>query len=400
MMVLGGAPAKRESTVAVIDIGSSSVGGALVRMPAAPAKEKAQIIASVRVDMSLGDRVNFERFTKSMYAALDEVLAQLAKEGKRSISSVLCSLASPWYLSHTRHERIEHEKPFTFSSSLLEKSINEYRDRLRKRYDGSETHDDGDSPSGAGTVTEVQAISVRLNGYETNRPYGISVSRADIALYASVSQKAMIETLERKITHALHVRHVAFHSFPLIVFAVLRDVFLAKKDFLLLDVSGEVTDIAMIKQGVIEEIVSFPFGKNFIFRRIANMFGVPPAQAAALFDLYRQGKAEKDATKKVLAVLDQAGADWTKEFSRALQSFTSGIALPHHVFFTADSDVGQWFAERIEREEWGQFTIADQQFDVRLIEQAIVDQMVGYAPKVPRDVFLALLGAFTLRIGL
>lgn len=398
-MVFGSSSAKRESLVAVIDIGSSSVGAAVVHVPARDSKEKAQILVSARVEMSLGDRINFERFTKSMYGALDEVLGQLQKSGKKSVDSVVCSLASPWYLSHTRHERIEHERPFQFTSAILNKSLQDYRERLEKRYDGSEAHQDGESPEGAGIVTEVQAISVKLNGYETSRPYGVTTKRADVALYASVSQKTMIEALESKISHALRPKRVLFHSFPLVVFAVLRDVVSDKRDFLLLDVSGEVTDVALIKQGVIEEIVSFPFGKNFIFRRLASTFGVPPDQAMTLFNLQRKGKADHEAAKKIVDILEQAGTDWTNEFSKAMRSFTSGIALPHHVFFTADSDVGEWFAKRIAKEEWGQFTIADQQFDVRLIEQTILNEFIEYAPKTSHDVFLALLSAFVLRVG-
>lgn len=399
-MVFGSTSAKRDSLVAVIDVGSSSVGGAIVHIPAQDSKEKATILSSARVEMSLGDRINFERFTKSMYGALDEVLATLQKAEKKSVNSVVCSLASPWYLSHTRHEHIEYDKPFAFSSTILNKTLQDYRERLEKKYDGSESHQDSDSPEGAGVVTEVQAVSVKLNGYETSRPYGVSAKRADIALYASVSQRSMIEALEKKMTHALRPKKVLFHSFPLVVFAVLRDVVSDKRDFLLLDVSGEVTDVALIKQGVIEEIVSFPFGKNFLFRRLASTFGVPPEQAITLFNLQQKGKADQSAAKKIIEVLDQAGVDWTNEFSKAMRSFTSGIALPHHVFFTADSDVGEWFAKCIAKEEWGQFTIADQQFDVRLIEQTILNEFVGYTPKLPHDVFLALLAAFVLRVGI
>ena len=92
---------KKERLVAVFDIGSGSVGGAIVKVPEASQinKKRPEIIAETRFDIkSKNDfKIDFESFTKDMLNALGKTARFLFDLKVGAPEEIFCMLASPWY---------------------------------------------------------------------------------------------------------------------------------------------------------------------------------------------------------------------------------------------------------------------------------------------------------------
>ena len=91
----------KERIVAIFDIGSGSVGGAIARIPADP-KGIPTIIKGTRTEIPVRDEFDFKVSLDDMGKALNEVAQNLLQSKVAPITEIVCVLASPWYLSETR----------------------------------------------------------------------------------------------------------------------------------------------------------------------------------------------------------------------------------------------------------------------------------------------------------
>src|SRR3989344_8219606 len=107
-----------ETLVIILDIGSASVGGALVLFNKTTAPF---VVYTVRREIKFHQKIDFERFILSTKDTLDEVIGYLQKEGLFYLKlkgrshltpeAVHCIFGAPWYASQVRTLHVSREKP-------------------------------------------------------------------------------------------------------------------------------------------------------------------------------------------------------------------------------------------------------------------------------------------------
>ncbi len=379
---------KKEKVVVIFDIGSSSVGCAHVNMvPGSPPR----IAASAREEMVFQDDLKFDRMVSSMLDALER--SGKALEGRElpfwKEKEFICSFSSPWYASQTRIASMKADRPFSVTSQLIsdavEKEVEDFETTETKRL-------------GEGVLMEHEAIQVKLNGYETDAPIGKESKIVDIAVYVSIVPKKIFSLVKEKLGRMYHPPKVRFHSFPFIAFVTIRDLF-HRENFLFLDISGEVTDISLIRKGVLQETFSFPYGKNHILRALApqNVEG-HHALALSALAMHLSRDLHEENAEKTERTLTEAAEEWLSYFRSALENFAkTSAAVPLDVFFTADDDISPWFAEKIRNEKKAYPGRGDIPFEVRPLEARFWESQVVFESGVQRDAFLAMEAAFAKR---
>ncbi len=146
-----------------------------------------------------------------------------------------------------------------------------------------------------------------LNGYQTSKPYGKQTKSIEISIFLSMISKE-VETKTRKVLEKIfHSHTIAFHSFALTSFSAIRDIFHSEEDFLLVDVGGEVTDVSLVRRGILLETVSFPTGKNFLLRSVVLDLNTIPEEAHTLIRMFLDNKESKESGKlqKVLVPISK-----------------------------------------------------------------------------------------------
>lgn len=380
----------------IVDVGSASVGAAIVKLNGS---EKPEILGTARTAITFQEELNFSRFTNAMLSALDQTLAALG--GGKQPRPELCTvaLASPWYVSETKQVTYERERAFEVTPELVDDLIAHERSLLVARYDKEEGQDKKKKKEHHVAVVEAQAIGIKLNGYEVDDPYNKTAKHLTLAVVTSIAQAKVIDALKTRIRLAFYYDEIIFRSFPLVGFTVLRDLVPSVPSFLFIDVTGEVTDISIVRDGTLEDTVTFPLGKNFIVRRITSMMRTTPEEGLSLLRLAQQQKVESGTAAKIDHIFSQTEKDWSHALSSALSQLAASRALPHVVFYTADTDVAGWFGQAIKREAFGQFTAADNAFDVRYLGDEIMEPFVEYHSGVQRDVFCAVESIFAAHVA-
>ena len=263
-MKLGGFSKDIKDGLAVIlDIGSGSVGGALVSFSE---DKKPKILFSVRKPIIFQNDFKFERFLLSMLKATDQVLNELSKAKLGKPKQVFCILAAPWYVSQAKTVVFEDKKAFSVTPKKVDDIISHEVDKLKENFD---THYKDLTESKA-EIIEVENINMKLNGYETCLPYDKKAKKFEAYLYVSMSAGQVLQALRQKVRKELGLDNVFFNSFSLAAFDTIRDMYSQKQNFIFIDVGGEMTDVSVVRNGILVETESFTRGKKFFIRTLAS----------------------------------------------------------------------------------------------------------------------------------
>lgn len=381
---------KKPKIAIVFDVGSSSVGVAVIALSP---KSKPKLLFSVREQMVFQENLKFDRFVSSMLATLEKVARVLERFSlpPHSGRAVSVFFSSPWYASQTRVSKRNFAVPTMITDALLsdiqKKEVEDFREFEMKKL-GKDA-----------VVIETQTVQVKLNGYETAAPEGKTTFALETSVYVSIVPQKIVHAVKEKISGLFHNRNVSFHTFSFSSFAVARDIFFHKKDFFSIDISGEVTDISIVRDNVLQETRTFPQGKNFLLRKIALELGVTHAEALSYFSMVSSQKLAEAEIQKVKKIMSAVGKEWLSEFRGSLYELSrEGGFLPRDIFFTADEDVSSWFAENIQDEQMPEIILAEKTFTVHHLNTAFLSSFCESEKSALRDSFLMIEAVFLAKL--
>ena len=297
---------KKDESILVFDIGSSSVGAAFFM---AQKSGVPKVVKTFREPTKLEDSVDADRFLSSTLKSL-EVVAQRAFDARLGAPSrIFCVLSSTWRVSQTRVINFEKNTPFVFTpkfaDELIQKEINLFKEDNLAKYKTT--------PDKVRMI-EVQTIKTMLNGYETPKPLEQKATGLEMTVFISLSEEEVLKKIEETIRKHFNFEKIKFCSFLLSSFIVVRDTYLNQENFLLVDIGGEVTDIAMAKGNTLRESISFPLGRNFIIRGVAATLGSSLEEAKSSIALFKDGHATVAATNKIGPVINKLQMEWLQKF--------------------------------------------------------------------------------------
>lgn len=384
----------KKDLVAVFDISSGSVGGALVQISEKESGTHATILYSTRVPIIFQTNLNFERFLASMLSSLVEVSSELEKQKLGAPKDVFCFLASPWYASQTRIIKLSKEAPFTITEKiikgLIDAEVKAFETEELKKYSGLGNHT---------RIIENETVVMSVNGYKTESPLGRKARDLELTLFMSMSPERVTQSVEHIIKKHFNVSTIRFSSFIFSFFVAVRDLFMKQENFLLLDIGGEITDLAIVKNNILHESVSFPLGKSFLIRRIASSLNTTPEEGLSLLRIFLAGDMEETQALRLKDILEKARIEWLSSFQSSLATISNDLSLPETVFITVDDDVSSWFFDSIKKEEYNQYTLTEKQFNVIMLGASPLNKVSEFAASLKsRDQFLMIESIFITRI--
>ena len=381
-MKLGGFSKDIKDGLAVIlDIGSGSVGGALVSFSE---NKKPKILFSVRKPIIFQNDFKFERFLSSMLKAADQVLEEISKAKQGKPKQVFCILAAPWYVSQAKNIISEDKKTFTVTTKRVDDLITHEVESLKENFN---THYKDLAESKA-EIIEVENINMKLNGYETSLPYDKKAKKIEICLYISMSADLVLQALRQKVRKELGLDNVFFNSFSLAAFDTIRDMYSQKQNFVFIDIGGEMTDVSVARNGVLIETESFPLGKSFLLRTVASELKTESAPALSSFGLYMEDKMTDTGKRKIQGALAHVGEEWSGVLYKTLESIATHTTLPATIFVIADIPFGKWFSEVIKSKGSGNIMLMGEKIETIVINPLVLSKFTTFNPNVDKDAFI------------
>jgi len=385
---------KQGEVVLILDIGSGSVAGSFVKFNL---DELPEILYSKRKPIKFQKELKGERFKNEMLKSLDIVLSDLNKTGlnflpnhSKKIDEAYCSLSSPWFVSQTKTLKIKKEKEFQVTSAMLTLLLK----KEEEDFENSNLSKINKESLSSVEVIERKIVDIKLNGYKSEKPFGKKVKEAEFSIFMSVSETEILDLIEKALLKHFHINKLFFHSFTLISFSAIRDMYNRVVDFLMLDITGEVTDISLIKDGNILKTMSFPIGKNTLLRFVSEELKTSPEEALSSIKLLYTKSVLLDKKENLRKSIHNQKMIWSKEFQKAVNSLGGEGIIPSTVFFTADEDLSNFYSEAIKSDEFTKSILADRQFIISFINPATLSSYVSFHNKYDRDAFLGIESVF------
>jgi hypothetical protein len=383
----------------VFHIGSSSVGAGLLRLKKG---EIPHVIYALRELIPYHENVEADTFLAETIDAIKRVNVRMAKDGlshlkftefgSLKIKQVYYVFASPWSVTQTKIATIKKNEPFVLTKEMVDAVVDEQEKIFEKATLGKEEFVDQLQ------AIEKRVIQVKLNGYEVAEPYGRKANVADISLFVSIIPKAVVARMFDVSMTTYHPKDTSIFSFSLASFSTLRDVFHAENDFIFIDIGGELSDISIIKDGLILETASFPLGRNFLIRKLSKLYSGSHEETASLIKLYHEGGAEPSLEQKLKPLMAEATEEWLTAFGSVLTKISERIPLPTSIFAVINNDFVDFFMKALRSEKVSEFSVVDVPLSVTLINHDKLKSAVLFGKHAEKDPFIAILAAFVGRV--
>lgn len=369
------------SPTAIFDIGSASVGAALVvpsrqgRSQRRGASVCTQIVFATRQRIILQENLELNRFLSNIAGALKLVAAAVVKARLGSPRRLICFLSSPFYAAHTSLIKISRPAPFKITPVLVSELVSGEVERFKKQQAAL-----FESRVGGHEIVENKIIEIKLNGYPFDHPYDKKASEVEIADYLSIASSRVLNLFRRALILSFHLERVEFHSFALAGFAVLGNLFGPGENYIILDLGGEMTEISLVWRGVLWGTASFPLGSNSAVRRLAGEFKTSPAEALSNLHLYLKKRLDAAAAGRVEKTLvTTVKKEWLAAFRQALERLPEPYLLPANVYLVGEEGLAALFGGWLAEEEFVNL-FSGGRFSPRLLGKELLGHFCGHPP--------------------
>jgi hypothetical protein len=367
---------KHRTSFALFDIDSASVGVALMHLP-----EDGQPIMYYTMRAQIEPREHEER-AEAMIRTLEEVSLVVVTKGAPAlrqetgsghVDEVVVSIGIPWQKTEIRIEAIVETKPFIYSKALLSE--------ITKK--GTQL------PEGYIKVKE-SVIATLLNGYETPKPFGKKVTRAEVTILSSLVDAKVTKSIEKVVRKTYHTHALTLTAFAPVAYNGFREVYQHEKDFLVLDISGDATDIVFVKHGILVDVSTIDQGINDLIQgaRSAEMEEVPESTTSV-------NLISSTRNARFSARIEDTQKKWLEAIEATLREAASRHALPHVLFLLADAQAREYLQRLLDsagmRSLW---LTQDSVLRLIAVEPTNFSQFVKVRGEAEGDVYLHLLALF------
>lgn len=369
--------------ILVLDIGTASVNALLVR---AAKNSPSEIIFSAKAGLRLLENPDFRSMWRYAKESLLGVIAVLKKEHNGiPLDLIFVVFSSPWYVSQTRIVKMERPESFIVSQKLFDEMVSEelelFRARSQKKFGFSSENI---------AIMEQEIMKVTLNGYSVQEPLKKKTRQLELALYASLARKELLEDLENLLEHQLGRARVKINSSPLALFEVLKEMVGLEEGFLLVDMGGEITEISLVERGIIEEVLTFARGGHFVVRRLASGLSIGLEEALSLLKSKTRGDLKDSLGRKMIMILEEAGKEWFRFFLKALGDLGKSRPLPQTLVLVGGVSGLEVLRKQMESEELSRFTILGRPFKVLTLLPANLEERIKIGALDSKDPQMAL----------
>lgn len=366
---------KRARSVALIDIGSASVGGAYAHYE----EGKPPIIYyTARVDVETREGESIRQGMLRSLSFLERLLIEegapaLRREtGSGGVEKVLVSVAAPWQETFVTTTNIVQKNAFTFSHAHLADAVKKTAVVPKDRVSSGHT-----------------VVATILNGYETSNPFGKRVTRAELVILASTLEKEAAHAIESSLRRAFHTNEIELTAFAPVAYTVFRDLYPHQKDFVVLDVSGTGTDAAFIKRGLLVEVRSVPFGTQDLL--------IAARKAGQRAHLSAVDMIDPVANESFAKESEEAERVWLDGLHGAFSSVAAVQALPRTLLLLADTNARDYLKRTLEKSRLRSLWLSDEPLSVIPITPSHLAARVKTRGLGDGDLFLALLALYAAR---
>ena len=379
---------KKPELVVVIDLGSGSAGLAILELNK---KEVPRVLFSLRQELNIQKKLTSERLLFATVKSLESMIGEMQKTTGHHPDQVYCFLSPHLLASQTRTIRAVYDKTTHITERIISDLVRSERDIFQKE------SLNGNSEDGVVFIEE-KIMRLTLNGYEVENYVNKFAKEVEVAVHFSFSSRDVIEPITHAVTDAFHGSIPIFNCFPFAYFNSVRDIFADSKQFICVDIGSEISDLSLVRDGVLESSASFPVGKNTIFRLLGESNGGEKILLNSLIGLNNAKKLTIEEGAIINRRLIVASSKWIDGVKMAIEEIAQKSRIPKIIYLLSDIDVAPIFKNILSKIDLVEYSILNKQPEIRSLSSADFTNFCDNKGGMPADPFIMIAAIYLNKI--
>lgn len=360
---LGKKTAAQPQTIVLADVGSGSVGAALIEIVR---NKPPNILIHKRIGLKLQPGRNAASLEERVFKALHEALQQVRAHGvRRKVRHIAAFLPAPWSALSLHKVRFAENRAFLANTALMNRLIQEHVQHEQQVQETSQSTQ----------VFERVIAGLRLNGYVApSLPQNAKVFRIEMMLAAARAPEAMLARMHAVLSESFAGAPVTLHSSSLAAAHALAAIAADTPSFLLCDGEGELAELVAVRDTIPEAHATIPVGYATIVRTLATHSGITHEEIPSLLALVA------DARSPLFSIAAEAIAHAEHECAQALGASEPLCAAlsPRVCYIIGDGPEATWFGRALQYSPRLR-SVLPPDFTVRVVTAASLQSEVAFA---------------------
>lgn len=382
-----GKQAKSVTYGAIIDVGSGSVGVGILASDYN--KKLPEIIFSHRVAMRVAtNETKNEDHLRRMREALFSASLILSKQGlsalherdkKARISRILVTCSSPWGYTVSKNISYTHDTELKVTESFIQDLV----ESVEKEIEGSvrELESEGFTQF---VIVERATVDLKVNGYAIDNPLDQKGLEFELSHIVGLVPQDILDAVYEVQSKVLTDTKISAHTYMLISYCVLRDLFPKVTSLGIIDVTGESTELGLVQNGVLTVSVHSPSGYNTLIRSIEKK--TKGSYEDIVSSLRLLGESTTQLADHTDTSIDLE--EYTDALRSTLKKLHTTQSIPRTLVITAPPHLNAFFTTLIQ----SIFTdVTNDTYTALEMQGKILDEV---ALRENRDVFVAIAARF------
>ncbi len=200
-------------------------------------------------------------------------------------------------------------------------------------------------------LTNAAVVSVRIDGQVVSNPIGFRGRHFTLTLFSAFAPLMQLGALET-VAQGLDLTLVTIVAEPYALARCLSTNAGADSGAIFIDVGGGTTDIALVRQGGIEETRMFALGGRTFTRRIATSKGISIKDAERLKISYSNGEIKGSGRDEIQAILAPECQTWMDSVELLIEELAKGELLPPAIYIVGGGSALVDIHQRLESFPW------------------------------------------------
>src|SRR5436853_1038809 len=180
-------------------------------------------------------------------------------------------------------------------------------------------------------LTNAAVISVRIDGQTVANPVGFRGRHFTLTLFSAFAPLMQLGALET-VAQGLDLTLVTIVAEPYALARCLSTNAGTDSGAIFIDIGGGTTDIALVRQGGIEETRMFALGGRTFTRRLATNKGISVKEAEKLKLSYSSGNVKGADREEIQSILAPECQTWMDSIELLIEELSKGELLPPAIY--------------------------------------------------------------------
>lgn len=224
-------------------------------------------------------------------------------------------------------------------------------------------------------LTNAVVISARIDGQQVTNPVGFRGRHFSLTLFSAYAPLMQLGALET-VAQGLDLSLVAVVAEPYALARCLSTNASEDSGALFIDIGGGTTDIALVRQGGIEETRMFALGGRTFTRRLATAKGVSIRDAESIKLSYSTGQLKGHERDEVANILAPECQTWMDSVELLIDELAKGELLPPAIYLVGGGSALPDLRQKLDTFPWTQRLLFAHQPIIRTVQPDMVSSIV------------------------